>query len=66
MTLAQCESSTKRRGYLEWHAFAEARHKVGERQVKCTLCNRYRFKEERCADFTAASETTITRREALR
>jgi len=32
--------------YLQWHEWAEKKHRAGERQRRCKKCNRVFFKEE--------------------
>lgn len=33
-------------GYLQWHAWAEAQHKAGIRQVQCPTCGLWRTPQE--------------------
>lgn len=33
-------------GYLAWHAWAEAQHKAGLRQVECPNCGLWRYPQE--------------------
>lgn len=41
-----CKWHRCRRGYLEWHGWAEAQTKAGKKQRKCADCGRWFFKEE--------------------
>lgn len=37
--------------YLAWHAKAEKLYKQNQRQQFCEICQRWKFHEERCAEF---------------
>lgn len=42
-------------GYIAWHAKAERLHKAGVKQTLCETCGLWKFPDERCDRFKAAS-----------
>ncbi|MBP7339433.1 hypothetical protein [Niveispirillum sp.] len=46
--------------YLQWHAMAERLNRKGVRQKLCETCGRWKFPQERCGRFKAASRRHLT------
>lgn len=48
-------------GYIAWHAWAEAQHKAGLRQVRCGRCVRYKYPQELSKIVDVGEATTRKR-----